>query len=96
MVESVTVKNVRTGETVTIKTEGVFVFVGWVPNTAFVKGLINLDNSGYIITDSYMNTNIKGIFAIGDVRSKKFRQIAEAVGDATVGALAVSEYISEM
>ena len=43
-----------------------------------------------------MNTNIKGIFAIGDVRSKKFRQIAEAVGDATVGALAVSEYISEM
>ncbi|RKY59103.1 MAG: thioredoxin-disulfide reductase [Candidatus Neomarinimicrobiota bacterium] len=96
MVESVTVKNVRTGETVTIKTEGVFVFVGWVPNTAFVKGLINLDNNGYIITDSYMNTNIKGIFAIGDVRSKKFRQIAEAVGDATVGALAVSEYISEM
>ncbi|MBC8491761.1 MAG: FAD-dependent oxidoreductase, partial [Candidatus Marinimicrobia bacterium] len=55
-----------------------------------------LDDYGYIITDRYMRTSLPGVFAAGDVRSKKFRQIAEAVGDATVGALHVSEYISEL
>ncbi|MBU1064382.1 thioredoxin-disulfide reductase [bacterium] len=96
LVETVEIKNVKTGELSIKKTDGVFIFVGWFPNTAFVKDLLELDSEGHIITDCYMNTNIKGVFAVGDVRSKKFRQIAEAVGDATVGALAVSEYISEM
>lgn len=96
LVESIEIKNVKSGEISTKKTDGVFVFIGWTPNSAFVKDIVELDKEGYIITDRYMNTNIKGVFAVGDIRSKKFRQIAEAVGDATVGALAVSEYISEL
>lgn len=96
LVESVAVKNLKTGESSIKKIDGVFVFIGWIPNTTFVKDLVTLDDEGHIITDNYMKTNIKGIFAVGDVRSKKFRQIAEAVGDATVGALAVSEYIDKI
>ncbi|HCK99147.1 MAG TPA: thioredoxin-disulfide reductase, partial [Candidatus Marinimicrobia bacterium] len=95
-VEGLEVKNVKTGETSLEKFDGVFIFIGWIPNTEFVKGLIDRDDEGHIITDRYMNTSLPGIFAVGDVRSKKFRQIAEAVGDATVGALSASEYISEL
>ncbi|MCG2715097.1 MAG: NAD(P)/FAD-dependent oxidoreductase, partial [Candidatus Marinimicrobia bacterium] len=82
---------------------GVFVYVGFLPNTKFLskknssgKDVVELDDYGYIITDRYMRTSLPGVFAIGDVRSKKFRQIAEAVGDATIGALSVSEYINEL
>jgi len=95
-VEGLEIKNVKTGEISLEKFDGVFVFIGWAPNTEFVKGLLDLDSEGHIITDQYMNTSLPGIFAVGDVRSKKFRQIAEAVGDATVGALSASEYISEL
>lgn len=93
LVDAIKIKNVKSGNISTKKTEGVFIFIGWTPNTDFVKDLVKLDDEGHIITDRYMHTNVKGIFAVGDVRSKKFRQIAEAVGDGTVGALAVSEYI---
>ncbi|MGC9363063.1 MAG: thioredoxin-disulfide reductase [Fidelibacterota bacterium] len=96
LVEAVTIKNVKTGKIDTKKTEGVFIFIGWTPNTDFVKDLVELDDDGHIITDRYMHTNIRGVFAVGDVRSKKFRQIAEAVGDGTIGALTASEYIDRL
>lgn len=96
LVEGVEVTNVKTKQISHLKTDGVFIFIGWNPNSAFVKNLVELDQDGHIITDGYMNTSVQGIYAVGDIRSKKFRQIAEAVGDATVGALAISEYISEL
>lgn len=96
LVKSITVKNVKTGQLDALNVEGVFIFIGWNPNTGFVRDLVKLDEAGHIITDTYLRTNIEGIFAVGDVRSKKFRQIAEACGDATVGALAASEYISDL
>ena len=96
LVKSITVKNVKTGQLDALNVEGVFIFIGWNPNTGFVRDLLKLDEAGHIITDTYLRTNIEGIFAVGDVRSKKFRQIAEACGDATVGALAASEYISDL
>ncbi len=96
LVKSITVKNVKTGQFDALNVEGVFIFIGWNPNTGFVRDLLKLDEAGHIITDTYLRTNIEGIFAVGDVRSKKFRQIAEACGDATVGALAASEYISDL
>ncbi|MFA7710778.1 MAG: NAD(P)/FAD-dependent oxidoreductase, partial [Candidatus Neomarinimicrobiota bacterium] len=76
--------------------EGVFIFIGWVPNTGFVRGLVNLDSEGHIITDADMQTNIPGIIAVGDVRSKPFRQIANAVGDGAIGALTASRYLEEL
>jgi len=96
LVEGVEIKNVKTGKISQLKGDGVFVFIGWIPNSEFVKDLVKLDHQGYIITDAYMNTSVKGLFAVGDIRAKKYRQIAEAVGDATLGALTVSEYLSEI
>jgi len=102
-VKSITVKDRSSGAEKQINVEGVFVYVGFLPNTKFLskknssgKDVVELDDYGYIITDRYMKTSLTGVFAIGDVRSKKFRQIAEAVGDATIGALSVSEYINEL
>ncbi|MFH1212679.1 MAG: thioredoxin-disulfide reductase [Candidatus Neomarinimicrobiota bacterium] len=92
-VEGVEIRNVKTGEKISLAVEGVFIFIGWVPNTEFVRGQIDLDGEGHIITDTEMRTNVPGIMAVGDVRSKQFRQIAEAVGDGTVGALTASKYL---
>lgn len=94
-VEGVTLKNVQTGSKVNLPVQGVFIFIGWLPNTAFVQGLLELDSEGHIITDSNMQTSIPGIFAVGDVRSKPFRQIANAIGDGAIGALAASKYLEE-
>jgi len=92
-VEGVEIRNVKSGEKISLPAEGVFIFIGWVPNTEFVRGLVNLDDDGHIITDAEMHTNVPGIIAVGDVRSKPFRQIANAVGDGAVGALSASKYL---
>jgi len=92
-VEGVEIRNVKTGEKISLPAEGVFIFIGWVPNTAFVHGLIDLDEEGHIITDCEMRTNVPGIMAVGDVRSKTVRQIANAVGDGAIGALSASKYV---
>jgi len=92
-VEGVEIRNVNSGEKISLPVEGVFIFIGWVPNTAFVSGLVDLDEEGHILTDSEMATNHPGIFAVGDVRSKTVRQIANAVGDGAIGALSASKYL---
>lgn len=89
----VTLRNVKTGDQREITAQGVFIFIGWIPNTDFVKDLLQLDEEGHIITDSNMQTSVAGIFAVGDVRSKPFRQIANAIGDGAIGALAASKYL---
>lgn len=92
-VTGVTLKNVKTGDKRNIEAQGVFIFIGWLPNTDFVKDLLQLDEEGHIITDSNMQTAVPGIFAVGDVRSKPFRQIANAIGDGAIGALAASKFL---
>lgn len=93
-VEGVEIRNVKTGEKSRFAVDGVFVFIGWTPNTAFVKDLLKLDGEGHIITDENLETSVKGIFAVGDVRSKKYRQIANAIGEGANGALAVSDFLA--
>lgn len=93
-VEGVEIRNVKTGEKTRFDVDGIFVFIGWTPNTAFVKDLLKLDGEGHIITDENLETSVKGIFAVGDVRSKKYRQIANAIGEGANGALAVSDYLA--
>ncbi len=95
-VEGVTIRNVKSGEKINLPAQGVFIFIGWLPNTGFVKELLALDDEGHIITDENMQTSVPGIFAIGDVRSKPFRQIANAVGDGVIGALAASKYLESL
>jgi thioredoxin reductase (NADPH) len=92
-VRSVQVKNVKTGEIKEIETEGVFLFVGLVPRTQFLKGVVQMDEAGYIITNEDCETSAKGIFAVGDCRKKLLRQIATAVGDGATAAFAAEKYL---
>jgi len=74
---------------------GVFVFVGFRPNTGIIKEHFQHDAQGYIVTDTNMMTSIPGLFAAGDVRVQLTRQITTAVGDATTAAIAVEKYLAE-
>lgn len=76
-----------------INASGCFVFIGYVPNTQSFKGLINLNERGEILTDELMKTNLKGVFAAGDSREKKYRQITTAVADGTIAALSAIDYL---
>ena len=93
IVRSAVIKNVKTGEVTEISIEGVFLFVGLSPRTQFLKGLVNLDEAGYIVTDENGETSVKGIFAAGDCRKKLLRQVATAVGDGAMVAFAVEKYL---
>jgi thioredoxin reductase (NADPH) len=95
VVQSVLVKNVKTGEMSELKTEGVFLFIGLLPRTQFLHGLVNLDEAGYIITDENCETSVKGIFAAGDCRKKLLRQVATAIGDGATAAFAAEKYLEE-
>ncbi|MBI4979761.1 MAG: FAD-dependent oxidoreductase [Spirochaetes bacterium] len=96
-VEGVNVRNVITNEKKTIALDGVFVFVGLDPTTAFLKNSgIAMSSAGYIMVNPNMETNIKGIYAAGDVTEKSERQIATAVGDATIAACQVIKYLDAM
>lgn len=92
-VETAIIKNTKTNDIRQIALDAVFGFIGTEPKTELFKKYINLDSHGYIITDEDMQTNIKGVFAAGDVRRKKYRQIATAIGDGTIAALEVEKYI---
>jgi thioredoxin reductase (NADPH) len=93
IVRSILIKNVKTGEVNELNTEGVFLFVGLSPRTQFLRGLISLDEGGYIVTDDNCETSIKGIFAVGDCRKRLLRQIATAVGDGATAAFAAEKYL---
>lgn len=91
------VQATKDGEALTLETDGVFVFVGLSPNTGFLEGSgIELDEIGLVKTDKHMSTNIKGVFASGDVRSGATMQIASAVGEGAVAALSIREYLDEL
>lgn len=88
------VRVTQQGTSSTIETDGVFVFVGLVPNTGFLKDSgIELDDIGLIKTDDKLRTNLTGVFASGDVRSGATMQIASAVGEGAEAALAIREYL---
>ncbi len=93
MVDSVTIKDRQTGEKKTIPAEGIFIYVGLLPNSDFLKSVVKLDNSGCVITNEQMETSVPGIFAAGDIRSKEVRQISTAVGDGALAAVMTEKYI---
>jgi thioredoxin reductase (NADPH) len=93
VVRLVLVKNLKTGEQTELPTEGVFLFVGLLPRTQFLKGLVRTDEEGYILTDENGETSVKGIFAAGDCRKKLLRQIATAVGEGATAAFAAEKYL---
>jgi thioredoxin reductase (NADPH) len=94
-------ENLKTGELTEVKADaedgmmGIFVFIGYEPKTKIFEGILNLDN-GYIVTDDDMNTNIKGVFAAGDIRSKSLRQVVTAASDGAVAAVQAEKYLEGM
>ena len=88
-------KNVKTGEISNLPVAGVFMFVGQAPDDDCVRGLVDAEKGGWIITNDHMETSVEGIFAAGDVRSKYLRQVITAAADGAIAAMAASSYINE-
>ncbi len=95
-VSSLIIKEKETGKEKKLEVNGVFVFVGLTPQTSFVPDEIKKDEAGFIITDTEMRTNISGIFAAGDVRSKRCRQVVTAVGDGATAAHSAYLYLESL
>jgi thioredoxin reductase (NADPH) len=101
ILEGMKIKNVKTGEITDLPapeedgTMGVFVLVGYDPLTTLFKGILDMDHTGYLITDETMRTNIPGVFAAGDVRQKVLRQVVTATADGAIAAVMAEKYIEE-
>ena len=89
-------KNVKTGEETQLPVDGMFVFVGYEPQNSFLPVGLELDPQGFIITDCEMRTNLPGLFAAGDIRSKMCRQVTTAVGDGATAATAAFTYLEQL
>jgi len=94
-VKALHIRNLETDERSMLEVKGVFIYVGWKPNTGFLKGLLRVDSEDYIITGNDMSTSFDGIFAAGDVRTKSMKQISTAVGDGATAAIMAGKYIEE-
>lgn len=93
-VKRLRLKNVHTGEKSILEISGIFVTVGFRPNTDYLKNIVNLADNGTIITNEKMETDVPGIFAAGDIRSSSIRQVAGAVGDGAVAAIYAEHYLA--
>ncbi|MBU0489683.1 MAG: FAD-dependent oxidoreductase [Bacteroidetes bacterium] len=94
--DGVNLLNNVTGEGHFFQTDGVFIFIGYVPNTEFLTNKIELNKWGEIVVGSDMNTNISGVYAAGDSIAKRYRQVTTAVGDGTIAAMAASQYFHQL
>ena len=95
-VESVKLKNVKNNETEDYPCDGVFIFVGMVPNTGFLKGFVKLTDSGFIRCDcAYLRTSVPGVFVAGDCRIGAAMQLATAAGDGVVAAMMLKQYFRD-
>ena len=95
-INGVKIKDVNSGEVSTVECDGVFVCVGRKPATEFLEGQLALDKGGYIIAGEDTRTDIPGVYAVGDVRTKMLRQVVTAVADGAVAVYAAEEYLAEI
>jgi thioredoxin reductase (NADPH) len=94
--ESVDIKNLKSGKTENFRTDGTFIFIGYLPNTEFLAGKVDLNKWGEIVIWNDMSASVEGVFAAGDSTAKRYRQVTTAVGDGTIAALAASGYLNEL
>ena len=93
--EQVVLKNVKTGDLIPVEVDGCFLFIGYLPDTDLFKEQVTMNQRGYVLTNENMETNLEGVFAVGDVRDKVLRQVATAVGDGAIGGVAAERYLAE-
>ena len=94
-VENVKLKNVKTNAISDLKLDGIFVYVGVLPNNALIKDFVKMDAAGFVITDDEMLTNIDGVFAVGDLTKKVLRQVVTAAADGAIAAFVAEKWIEE-
>jgi len=95
-VQSVKLKNVKTSKEENYPCEGIFIFIGMVPNTDFLKGFVELTDQGFIKCDcAYLRTNVPGVFAAGDCRIGAVMQLATAAGDGVIAAMMLKQYFRD-
>ncbi|HAZ02389.1 MAG: thioredoxin-disulfide reductase [Bacteroidetes bacterium GWA2_40_14] len=94
-VEKIEIEHLPTGNKSELKTDGIFVFIGYVPNTEKVKDVVTVNERGEILVDPEMKTNTPGVFGAGDSIQKRYRQVTTAVADGTIAALSASAYLRQ-
>jgi thioredoxin reductase (NADPH) len=94
-VSGVTAKDVNTGEKIELETDGVFIFIGHYPNTSMFQGQLEMDRSGYLVTDSYMMTSVPGVFAAGESQDGIYRQIATSVGQGSGAGMMAGKWLRD-
>ncbi len=85
----------KTGELTDFKADGIFIYVGNVPSTGFLRGKVEMDERGYIISNDMMETSVSGVYVAGDAREKYLRQVVTAAADGATAAVAAERYIIE-
>lgn len=95
-VEAIELKNVKTSKIDTLNVQGVFIFIGYEPNTQWLQGVLELDELGFIRTNAEMETSVAGVYAAGDIRSKNLRQISTAVGEGATAAFSAEKYLDTL
>ena len=93
LVNKVILKNVKTGVSSEIALDGIFPYIGIIPNVEYINGQISQDNKGFILTDETMRTSVEGVYAIGDVRNTPLRQVITATSDGAIAAVYATKYI---
>jgi thioredoxin reductase (NADPH) len=94
-VTGVQLRNLQTGEVRQHPTEGVFIFIGHEPNSALFKGVLAMDERGYLLTDRHMMTSVEGVFAAGEIQDPIWRQVATSVGQGAAAAMAAEEWLAK-
>lgn len=95
-VKQLKLKQLKTGKIFTLEVAGIFIAIGLKPNTQFLKGILPLDEAGYIITNDVMETSIPSIFAAGDIRHNSARQAITAAGDGATAALSAEKFLNQI
>jgi thioredoxin reductase (NADPH) len=96
LVREIRLRNVKTGKVSSLEISGVFSAVGLRPNTGYLKGLLALDESGFISVNGQMETGVPGVFAAGDIRAGSIRQVVSATGDGATAAIAAERFLSSV
>ena len=93
-VESVIIENLKEGKGKEVKCDGIFIFVGLEPETGLIKNEVECNDNGFVLTNEDMETNVKGVYAVGDIRAKSLRQVVTAVSDGAIAAMSAYKYIT--